>query len=403
MKKIEEQIKIIKRGTSEIIDEKDLANLLKSKKKLTIKAGLDPTLPDLHLGHTVVLNKLKQFQDLGHDVVFLIGDYTACIGDPSGRDVTRPAVDKSFVKNNAKKYKKEIFKILSKQKTRIEFNSKWLNKLSAADLIQLASNNTVARMIERDDFEKRYKAKQPISIHEFLYPLLQAYDSVVLKADVELGGTDQKFNLLLGRKIQEHNKMKPQICITMPILEGLDGVKKMSKSYDNFISISDEPGDMFGKIMSLSDDLMWRYFELLSFIEMEEILSMKKDASTNKLNPRDAKLKLAVEIVARFYDDKIARKAKDNFLKRFQKKELTEDIEKIKIKCKKTSEEVNIISLLTEKTNILPSTSEARRMIKQNAVKINGKVINSIDFNCSKTEGFVLQVGKRKFFKITIV
>ena len=403
MKKIEEQIKIIKRGTSEIIDEKDLANLLKTKKKLVVKAGLDPTLPDLHLGHTVVLNKLKQFQDLGHEVVFLIGDYTACIGDPSGRDVTRPPVDKAFVKNNAKKYKKEIFKILSKQKTRVEFNSKWLSKMSAEGLIQLASSNTVARMIERDDFEKRYKSKQPISIHEFLYPLLQAYDSVILKADIELGGTDQKFNLLLGRKIQEHNKMKPQICITMPILEGLDGVKKMSKSYDNYISISDEPNDMFGKVMSLSDDLMWRYFELLSFLDMKKILAMKKDADSNKLNPRDAKLELAMELVSRFHDKKIATKAKDNFLKRFQKKELTEDIEKVKVKCKKSSETVNIISLLTEKTNILPSTSEARRMIKQHAVKIDGKLVDSIDFICLKSKEFVLQVGKRKFYKIIIM
>ncbi len=403
MKKIEEQIKIIKRGTSEIIDEKDLANLLKTKKKLVVKAGLDPTLPDLHLGHTVVLNKLKQFQDLGHEVVFLIGDYTACIGDPSGRDVTRPPVDKAFVKNNAKKYKKEIFKILSKQKTRVEFNSKWLSKMSAEGLIQLASSNTVARMIERDDFEKRYKSKQPISIHEFLYPLLQAYDSVILKADIELGGTDQKFNLLLGRKIQEHNKMKPQICITMPILEGLDGVKKMSKSYDNYISISDEPNDMFGKIMSLSDDLMWRYFELLSFLDMKKILAMKKDADSNKLNPRDAKLELAMELVSRFHDKKIATKAKDNFLKRFQKKELTEDIGKVKVKCKKSSETVNIIGLLTEKTNILPSTSEARRMIKQHAVKIDGKLVDSIDFICLKSKEFVLQVGKRKFYKIIIM
>ena len=403
MKKIEEQIKIIKRGTSEIIDEKDLANLLKTKKKLVVKAGLDPTLPDLHLGHTVVLNKLKQFQDLGHEVVFLIGDYTACIGDPSGRDVTRPPVDKAFVKNNAKKYKKEIFKILSKQKTRVEFNSKWLSKMSAEGLIQLASSNTVARMIERDDFEKRYKSKQPISIHEFLYPLLQAYDSVILKADIELGGTDQKFNLLLGRKIQEHNKMKPQICITMPILEGLDGVKKMSKSYDNYISISDEPNDMFGKVMSLSDDLMWRYFELLSFLDMKKILAMKKDADSNKLNPRDAKLELAMELVSRFHDKKIATKAKDNFLKRFQKKELTEDIEKVKVKCKQSSETINIISLLTEKTNILPSTSEARRMIKQHAVKIDGKLVDSIDFICLKSKEFVLQVGKRKFYKIIIM
>ena len=403
MKNIEEQIKIIKHGASEIIHEKELLSRLKTKKKLIIKAGLDPTLPDLHFGHTVVLNKLRQFQDLGHEVIFLIGDYTACIGDPSGRDATRPTVDKTFVKNNAKKYKKEIFKILSKTKTRVEFNSKWLNKLSAADLIQLAANSTVARMIERDDFEKRYKTKQPIAIHEFLYPLLQAYDSVILKADVELGGTDQKFNLLLGRKIQEHNKLKPQICITMPILEGLDGTKKMSKSYDNYISICDEPNDMFGKIMSLSDNLMWRYYELLSFMDIEEIMSMKHNAEKNKLNPRDAKLKLASELVGRFHNKKLATQAQKNFLKRFQKKEITEDTKKIKIKCEKSSELVNIISLLTAKTKILQSTSEARRMIKQNAVKIDGEVINSIEFTCPRVKQFVLQVGKRKVFKITIV
>ena len=402
MKKIEEQIKIIKHGTSEIIHEKELIDRLKTKKKLTIKVGLDPTLPDLHFGHTVVLNKLKQFQDLGHKIIFLIGDYTACIGDPSGSDITRPAVDKSFVKKNAKKYKKEIFKILSKEKTRIEFNSKWLDKLTATNLIELAASYTVARMIERDDFEKRYKAKKPISIHEFLYPLLQAFDSVHLKVDVELGGTDQKFNLLLGRKLQEQNQMKPQICITMPILEGLDGKKKMSKSFENYISISEEPANMFGKIMSLNDDLMWRYYELLSFIQVEEILSMRKDAEKNKLNPRDAKLKLALELVGRFHNKKLALQAQENFLKRFQKKELTDDIAKIKIKCDTSSGSTEIISILVKKTNILQSTSEARRLIKQNAVKIDGKVITSFDFLCPKSQQFILQVGKRRAYKIFI-
>ncbi len=403
MKKIEEQIKIIKHGITEIIHEKELISKLKTKKKLIVKAGLDPTLPDLHFGHTVVLNKLKQFQDLGHEVIFLIGDYTACIGDPSGRDKTRPPVEKSFVKENSKKYKKEIFKILSKEKTRVEFNSKWLDKLTAANLIELASSQTVARMIERDDFEKRYKTKQPISIHEFLYPLLQAYDSVHLKADVELGGTDQKFNLLLGRKLQEQNQMEPQVCITMPILEGLDGVKKMSKSLDNYISIGDESNNMFGKIMSLSDDLMWRYYELLSFVAIDEVELMKKNTETKQLNPRDVKLKLASELVNRFHGEKLGSQAQENFLRRFQKKEITDDITKIEVRCGKPSNTIDIISILTTKTKILQSTSEARRLIKQNAVKINGKTINSINFVCSKSEKFILQVGKKKAYRIIII
>ena len=265
MKNINEQLKVIKQGTAEIIQEAELIEKLKIKKKLIVKVGLDPTMPDMHLGHTVVINKLRQFQELGHKVVFLIGDYTACIGDPSGRDITRPAVDPKTIKQNAKKFQKEIFKILDKEKTKISFNSEWLGKLKGLDLIELASHYTVARMLERDDFDKRFKVeKKPISIHEFLYPLLQAKDSVELKADVELGGTDQKFNLLLGRKLQEDHKMKPQICIMMPILEGLDGVKKMSKSLNNYIAIDDSPKEMFGKIMSISDELMWKYYEVLS-------------------------------------------------------------------------------------------------------------------------------------------
>ena len=298
MKKFDEQLEIIKYGTSEIIQEEELIKKLKSNKKLVVKAGLDPTMPDMHLGHTVVLNKLKQFQDLGHKVIFLIGDYTASIGDPSGRDVTRPPVDIKEIKKNSKIFEKEIYKILSKKDTIIEYNSKWLGKFNAKDLINLAASYTVARMLERDDFEKRYRVSKPISIHEFLYPLLQAYDSVHLKADVELGGTDQKFNLLLGRKLQEQNHMKPQICNTMPILEGLDGVKKMSKSYDNFISISDEPSDMFGKIMSISDELMWKYFDLLSSLKPREIESIKTSVTKEGLNTRDVKLRLGNEIVS---------------------------------------------------------------------------------------------------------
>jgi len=322
MKNLDEQLKIIGRGVSEITHLKELKEKIKVKKKLVVKLGIDPTAPDLHIGHTVLINKLKEFQDLGHQVIFLIGDYTARIGDPSGRDKTRPKLDKKTITKNANIFKKKIFKILSKEKTKIEFNSKWLDKMSGSDLIELASNQTVARMLEKDAFEDRYKMKKPISIHEFLYPLIQGYDSVKLKADVELGGTDQKFNLLMGRKIQESHGMEKQVYITMPILEGLDGTKKMSKSYNNYIAIDDEPNDMFGKIMSISDDLMWKYYLLLSFISESEIIRMKKNANRNELNPRDAKLKLAKELVGRFHSDTASIKAESNFLKRFQKKRI---------------------------------------------------------------------------------
>ena len=399
MKKINEQLEIIKKGTSEIINDKELEQRLKNNKKLVIKAGLDPTMPDMHLGHTVVLNKLRQFQELGHEVVFLIGDYTACIGDPSGRDITRPTVDIDIIKQNTKIYKREIYKILDKDKTRVELNSKWLGKLKAYDIIKLASAQTVARMLERDDFEKRYKSNQPISIHEFLYPLLQAYDSVELGCDVELGGTDQKFNLLLGRKLQELNNLKPQICITMPILEGLDGVKKMSKSYDNYISISEEPSEMFGKLMSISDDLMWKYFDLLSLKTKREINKIITDCKNGAMNPRDAKLELASEIVGRFNGEKSAIKCRENFLKRFQKNEITDDIREIKIN---SADEFDVISLLVQLGGILSSTSEARRMIQQNAVKIDDEVISSYNYICSNNKRFILKVGKRKIFRVIV-
>jgi len=399
MKKINKQLEIIRKGTSEIINDKELEQRLKENKKLVIKAGLDPTMPDMHLGHTVVLNKLRQFQELGHEVVFLIGDYTACIGDPSGRDITRPTVDTDLIKQNTKIYKREIYKILNKDKTRVELNSKWLGKLKASDLIKLASAQTVARMLERDDFEKRYKSNQSISIHEFLYPLLQAYDSVELNCDVELGGTDQKFNLLLGRKLQELNKLKPQICITMPILEGLDGVKKMSKSYDNYISISEEPSEMFGKLMSISDDLMWKYFDLLSLKTKREINKIITDCKNGAMNPRDAKLELASEIVGRFNGEKSAIKCRENFLKRFQKNEITDDIREIKIN---SADEFDVISLLVQLGGILSSTSEARRMIQQNAVKIDDEVISSYNYICSNNKQFILKVGKRKIFRVIV-
>ncbi len=402
MKKIDEQLEIIKYGSSEIIQEDELITKLKSNRKLVVKAGLDPTMPDMHLGHTVVLNKLKQFQDLGHQVVFLIGDYTASIGDPSGRDVTRPSIDLNAVKKNAKIFEKEIYKILSKKDTIIEFNSRWLGKLKASDLISLASSQTVARMLERDDFDKRYKSNKPISIHEFLYPLLQAYDSVHLKADVELGGTDQKFNLLLGRKLQEQNNMKPQICITMPILEGLDGVKKMSKSYDNYISISDNPGEMFGKIMSISDELMWKYFDLLSSLLPSEIKSIKDSVAKDEINPRDVKLNLGEELVARYYGEKVGKNCVENFINRFSNKKITDDIEQKKIKKTSNSSGINIVDLLTKSLRVIPSSSEVRRLVKQNAIKVDGVIIDSINYQCVNHEEFLLQVGKKIAFKVII-
>ena len=402
MKNIDEQLQIICRGASEVIQKDELIERIKSKKKLIVKAGLDPTMPDMHLGHTVVLNKLRQFQDLGHEVVFLIGDYTASIGDPSGRDITRPATDPKDIKKNSKIYEKEIYKILDKKKTRIEFNSTWLGKLTGADLIKLASSQTVARMLERDDFEKRYKSEQAISIHEFLYPLLQAYDSVHLEADVELGGTDQKFNLLLGRKLQEQKQLKPQICLTMPILEGLDGIKKMSKSYNNFISISDEPNDMFGKIMSISDDLMWKYFKLLSLMPIDKVNNYKEKTSSGEMNPRDVKLELASEIVNRFYDKDAGRECSDNFINRFTNKKITSDIPELIIKKSKDLPNIDIITLLTKQSNIITSTSEVRRLIKQKAIKIDDIVIDSFDQLCPLGKKFILHVGKKITYKIEI-
>ena len=400
MKNIDSQLKVIKQGTAEIIQEAELVEKLKSGRPLTVKVGLDPTMPDMHLGHTVVINKLRQFQELGHNVVFLIGDYTACIGDPSGRDATRPALEPKVIRENAKKFQNEIFKILDKEKTKVCFNSQWLGKLKGLDLIELASHYTVARMLERDDFDKRFKIeKKPIAIHEFIYPLLQAKDSVELKSDIELGGTDQKFNLLLGRKLQEDHKMKPQVCIMMPILEGLDGVKKMSKSLDNYISISDESNDMFGKVMSISDELMWRYYDLLSFQDIDQIIATKEMCSKDKLNPRDAKIDLAYELVSRFHGQDVANKAKNNFISRFQNKNITEDIPCIDIK---SSGELRIIDLIVNHLEAEKSTSEVRRLISQNAVKIDSRPITTIDYDCSARKEFLLQIGKKKAYKISL-
>ncbi len=398
MSEIEQSIAIIKRGTEEILLEKDLIDKLKSGKKLKIKAGFDPTAPDLHLGHTVLINKLRQFQDLGHEILFLIGDFTGMIGDPTGKNATRKALTKEQVLENAKSYKEQVFKILDPDKTKVVFNSQWMGAMSSAELIQLASQQTVARMLERDDFSKRYKTGQPISIHEFLYPLIQGYDSVALEADVELGGTDQKFNLLMGRELQKIYKQTPQTVITLPILEGLDGVQKMSKSLGNYIGVSDRPDDMFGKIMSVSDELMWRYYELLSFRPMDEIEQYKKDIE-NGANPRDIKFILAQEIITRFHSEEQAQQAQQNFINRFKKGLVPEDIDEFTLTA--GNEGMAIGYVLTE-AGLTKGTSEAIRMVKQGAVKLDGTKVEDIKFIVKSGATYVAQVGKRKFAKVTI-
>ena len=398
MGKIEEALELIKRGTDEILLEEGLIEKLKSNKPLIIKAGFDPTAPDLHLGHTVLINKLRQFQELGHEVHFLIGDFTGMIGDPTGKNVTRQPLTREQVEENAKTYKEQVFKILDEAKTKVVFNSQWMGKMSAADLIQLASNQTVARMLERDDFSKRYASGQPIAIHEFLYPMIQGYDSVALKADVELGGTDQKFNLLMGRELQKVNGQTPQVVITMPILEGLDGVQKMSKSLNNYIGVSDTPDDMFGKIMSVSDDLMWRYFELLSFRPMHEIEQFKADVEAGK-NPRDIKFLLAKEIIARFHNEAAAEKAQQNFIDRFKKGMVPEDIQEFEMPASDGS--LGIAYILKD-SGMTSSTGEAIRMIKQGAVKIDGEKVTDSKLTIDSGTTKVYQVGKRKFAKVSI-
>ena len=390
---------IIKRGTEEIINEDTLIKKLMSSKPLTIKAGFDPTAPDLHLGHTVLLNKLRQFQDLGHNVIFLIGDFTATIGDPTGKTELRPVLSVSEVKKNAETYKKQVFKILDKNKTIIKFNSEWLSKLSSEKLIQIIGSYSVARMLERDDFKKRFKSNQNISIKEFIYPILQGYDSVILEADIELGGTDQKFNLLMGRYFQSIEKPNDedakQVVITLPLLEGLDGIKKMSKSLGNYIAIDDSPKDMFGKIMSISDELMWKYYEILSALTLEEIGILKQNANDNKINPRDIKLDLGIEIVSKFYDKDIANEAKTEFLNVFQKNKNPDKLDLI---------EINTMPLpnLLKEIGFVSSTSEARRLIEQNALKINEKTVNLID-TVLKDGTYLLKLGKKKFIKVKII
>ena len=391
-------LKLIKRGSDEILTESDLQKKLNSGKQLIVKAGFDPTAPDLHLGHTVLLNKLRHFQDLGHKVIFLIGDFTGRIGDPSGTNKTRPTLDAKDLKENAKTYEKQVFKILKKELTEVRFNSEWCDQLGADGLIKLASKYNVARMLERDDFNKRFSANKTIAIHEFLYPLVQGYDSVALEADVECGGTDQKFNLLVGRELQRDYEQDPQIVITVPILEGLDGAKKMSKSLNNYISIDEDPNEMFGKIMSVSDELMWRWFELLSFLPEEQIKDLQKEMKDGK-NPRDIKFILAEELVDRFHEVGDGKKCKEAFLERFQKGKMPDEIELIEHIIE--GESILLVNLL-KNTNMINSVSEGNRLIKQGGIKINSEKVEDPKHEIPKGSESIYQVGKRKFLKIKI-
>ena len=371
---MKENLNLIKRGIDELIGEDELLAKLKSKKQLIVKAGFDPTAPDLHLGHTVLINKLRHFQQLGHKIIFLIGDFTGMIGDPSGKNKTRPALDEAEIKENAKSYKKQVFKILDPKLTDVRFNSEWSKKLGAEGIIKLASQYNLARMLERDDFNKRYKSNQSIALHEFLYPLIQANDSIALEADIELGGTDQKFNLLVGRDLQRAFGQEPQVVLTVPILEGLDGKNKMSKSLDNYVGIDETPNEMFGKIMSISDDLMWRWFDLLSLKSIDEINDLKTEQNDGR-NPRDIKIELAKELISRFHDLKSADLAETNFVNQFQKKNMPDDIEEISFSL--SGDSIPLSNLLKE-CGMTKSTSEAIRMIKQGAVRIDEKKVTDL-------------------------
>ncbi|AHG85745.1 tyrosine--tRNA ligase [Bibersteinia trehalosi] len=384
----------LKRGVEDIYSENDLIEKLKENRPLRIKLGADPTAPDIHLGHTVVLNKLRQFQNLGHEVMFLIGDFTATVGDPSGKNTTRPPLSREDVLKNAETYKEQIFKILDPQKTKIVFNSEWLGELGTVGMIRLASNYTVARMLERDDFKKRFANQQPIAIHEFVYPLLQGYDSVHLQADVELGGTDQTFNLLIGRELQKSAGQKPQVAMTLPLLVGLDGEKKMSKSLGNYIGVTEAPNEMFGKIMSISDELMWDWYNLLSFRPLVEIEQLKTEVASGK-NPRDVKILLAKEIIARFHDEAAATAAEQEFINRFQKGAMPDEMPEFTFEG-----ELGLATLLKE-AGLVTSTSEAIRAAQQGGVKINGEKVDDVKRNAEKGTA-VYQVGKRKFARITI-
>ncbi len=394
----EAQIAELQRGASELLLEADLLKKLKRGKPLLVKAGFDPTAPDLHFGHTVLINKLRRFQDLGHQVVFLIGDFTGLIGDPTGRNATRPPLTPDEVKANAETYQRQVFKILDPSRTRVEFNSSWMGQMSAAGLIQLAGKHTVARMLERDDFSKRYKGGLPIAIHEFLYPLVQGYDSVALNADVELGGTDQKFNLLMGRHLQEVYGQEPQVVLTMPLLEGLDGVNKMSKSLGNYIGITDAPDDMFGKIMSISDELMWRYFELLSFRSNSELRQLRQQFAEGG-NPRDIKFELGTELVSRFHGAGMGERARDEFIARFQKGAMPADIPKRVISLR--TESIGIAHLIKQ-VGLAASTSAANRLLEQGAVRINGERVSDPKLVLVVGGPYILQVGKREFAEALI-
>ena len=391
------QIEIIKQGIDEIIGEDDLIKKLESGKKLVVKVGFDPTAPDLHLGHTVILRKMRQFQDLGHTVIFLIGDFTGKIGDPSGKNKTRPPLTDEDIKQNAKTYEEQVFKVLDSKQTKVDFHSRWGDKLSGADMIKLAAQSTVARMIERDDFSKRYKNNQPISIHEFLYPLMQGLDSVELKADVELGGTDQKFNLLVGRDLQKNAGMAPQTIITLPLLEGLDGIKKMSKSEDNYIGITEKADDIFGKTMSIPDDIMFKWYDLLSLKTVDQVNALRASAKDGA-NPRDIKVELAMELTERFTNQDDALKAKDNFFKKFSTNELPSDIEEKTIETKETYAFANLLKDI----GFAVSTSEAIRLINQGAVKVDQEKVDSKDYTLEPNVKKLIQVGKKKFVYLTL-
>ncbi|MBT8106995.1 MAG: tyrosine--tRNA ligase [Gammaproteobacteria bacterium] len=398
MSGIKEQVAELSRGTDEILPEDGLEAKLKLGRSLIVKAGFDPTAPDLHIGHTVLINKMRQFQELGHEVVFLIGDFTGMIGDPSGKNATRPPLSPEEIQANAQTYEAQIYKILDKDRMRIEFNSTWMGAMDAAGLIKLAARHTVARMLERDDFSKRYRNGQSISIHEFLYPLVQGYDSVALKADVELGGTDQKFNLLVGRQLQQDYGQEPQIVMTTPLLEGLDGVQKMSKSLGNYVGITEAPGEMFGKIMSISDDLMWRYFEVLSFRSLDDIAALKSKVADG-MNPRDAKFELGMEIVARFHSDAAATSARDEFVARFQQGAMPDEIPDVAL----ASQDGQLgLAHLLKGAGLVSSTSEAFRMIKQGAVRIDGERVEDRGLHMAAGSTHIYQVGKRKFARVKL-
>ena len=399
---VPEQIAELQRGASEVLTLPDLEKKLRRGEPLRVKAGFDPTAPDLHLGHTVLINKLRQFQQFGHEVTFLIGDFTGMIGDPTGRNATRPRLTPDEIKSNARTYEQQIYKILDPATTRIDFNSRWFGPMNAAGLIEIAAHHTVARMLERDDFSKRFKASQPIALHEFLYPLVQGYDSVALRADVELGGTDQKFNLLVGRQLQEHYGQEPQVVLTMPLLEGLDGVNKMSKSLGNFIGITDAPDEMFGKLMSISDDLMWRYFELLSFRPLADLAALKKEIAAGR-NPRDVKFELAQEIVARFHDAGAATRAQANFTSRFADKALPTDLPEVALYCAAGEDGLPLVAALTSAgVALAASRGEARRKISEGAVRIGGEKASDPALRLAAGSSYTLQLGPRRFARVAI-